>query len=98
MDASEGVVRLAADHLHLLRLGGEVESEHPVARRLVRSAVIDGISEAGFLKRDRRIGHHRRSCWYPSEDSLARCGQIVDYLDAESVLLQRNHGRRQRFV
>jgi hypothetical protein len=59
VDAAEGVVRLAADRLHLLRLAPEVQREHLLARRFVRPAVVDGVGDAGLLERHRGVCHHR---------------------------------------
>jgi hypothetical protein len=44
--AAERVVGLAADRLHLLQLGGEVELVELVARRVVGSAVVDRVRDA----------------------------------------------------
>jgi hypothetical protein len=93
--AAQGVVGLAADRLHLLHLGGEVQREHLVPRRLVRAAAVDRVGDARVGQRHRRVGHHRRALRDAGQDHRARGGQVVHHLDAEPVLLERDDGRGQ---
>ena len=98
VDAAERVVGLAGDRLHLLQLGRVVERDHLVARRVVRSAVVDRVGDAGLLQRDRGVGHHGGAFGDAGEDGFARSVEVVDDVDAESVLLERDDGRRERLV
>ena len=98
VDAAERVVRLAGDRLHLRQLGREVERHHLVARRVVRSAAVDRVGDAGLLQRHRGVGHHRGAFGDAGEDGFARGVQVVDDLDAESVLLERDDGVRERLL
>jgi hypothetical protein len=48
--AAQRVVRLAADGLHLLRLGREVQREHLVPRRLPPArAFVDRVRDPGLV-------------------------------------------------
>jgi hypothetical protein len=97
--AAQGVVGLAADRLHLLRLGREIQREHLVARRLIPvAAVVDRVREPGLVQRHRGISHHRRALRDAGKHRLARGIEITDDLDTEPVLLQRRHGRLQRVL
>jgi hypothetical protein len=88
---------VAADRLHLLRLGREVEREHLVPRRLPPAvAVVDRVREPGLGQRHRGVGHHRRALRDVGKHRLARGIEITDDLDAEPVVLQRHYSRLQR--
>ena len=96
--AAERVVGLAGDRLHLLQLGREVERHHLVARRLVRPAAVDRVRDARLLQRDRCVGHHRGAFGDAREDGLARGVEVIDDLDTESVLFERDDGVRERLL
>ena len=97
MHAAQRVVGLAADRLHLLRLGREVQREHLGPRRLPPAgAVVDRVRDPGLGQRHRGVGHHRRARRDAGQHRLARGIEIIDDLDTEPVLLQRHHGRLQR--
>ena len=86
----ERVVRLAGDPLHLLLLGGEVELHHPIASRVVVPARVDRSVDAALDEGHRRVGHDGRTVGDPGKDRIARLIEIVDDLDAEAVLLERD--------
>src|SRR5437867_1303431 len=98
VDAAGGVIGLAGDRLHLLQLGREVEGHHLVARRLVPSAVVDGVRNPRLLQRDRGISHHDGALGDASEDSVAGSIKVGDDFDAEPVLFERDDGRRERLI
>ena len=98
VDAAEGEIGLAADRLHLLRLRREVERQHLVARRIVRSAIVDRVGDAGVLQGHRGVGHHRGALGDEGEDRFAGGVEVIDDVDVESVLFERNDGRRERLV
>ena len=98
VDAAEGVVGLAGDRLHLRQLGCEVERQHPVARRIVRAAIVDRIRDPGLLQRDRSVGHHGGARGHACENGFACRVEVVDHLDAEAVLLERDDRRGERLV
>jgi hypothetical protein len=89
----EGVVGLTADLLHLLELGGEVQLGHLVAGRVVGSAVVDRVRDARLGQRHRRVGHDRGAVRDAGQHGLARGTEVIDDLDAEPVLLERDDGR-----
>jgi hypothetical protein len=96
VDTPEGVVGLAAERPHLLQLRRVVERGHPVARRLVGSAAVDGGGDAGHLERHRGVGHHRGAFGDAGEDGVTGSVEVVDDLDAGSVLRHCDDGRRER--
>jgi hypothetical protein len=88
---------LACDGLHLLQLGGEVERHHLVACRVVGSAVVDRVRAPGLLQRHRGVRHHR-GAFGDSRTASRAASRSFDDVDAESVLFERNDGRRERRV
>jgi hypothetical protein len=90
--------RAAADHLHLLGLGREVQREHLAARRLVRPAVVDRVRDACLVQGHRGVGHHRGASGDSGQHGRTRGVAVVYDLNAESMLFQGDDGGGQRLV
>ena len=93
MDAAEREVGLAADRLHLLGLGGK-SARTSVPGRSRSDGFVDRFGDAGLVEGHRGVRHDGGALGDAGQHRLPRRFQVVDDVDTESVLLEREDGRR----